>query len=295
MLLRNSFFYTVGTVFLFLAKAQNIISGYSKPKPFDMSDVERCVDYDIHVVDEWLDCLKNYTRSNDFFVGKTVLELGPGSDLGAGLYLLSKGCRYYRACDVNDLAKSTPDHFYEQLFNELKSRESQADISWLKNQLEALRTGHPLHLDYVVRSDFDIVSAFGESTVDIVFSQAAFEHFDDIEATVSQLSQVCKPAATLVLDIDLQTHSRWIREKDPNNIYRYSEMLYDRFKFRGSPNRVRPYQYVDALKRFGWQDIELIPTTQLDSHEVACSGMNGQFSSVKNEMDYLTIKICARR
>ncbi len=235
MLLRNSFFYTVGTVFLFLAKAQNIISGYSKPKPFSMSEVERCVDYDIHVVDEWLDYLKDYTQSDDSFVGKTVLELGPGSDLGAGLYLLAKGCRYYRACDVNDLAKSTPDRFYEQLFNELKSREGQADISWLRKQLEALKTGHPLHLDYVVRSDFDIVSAFGESTVDIVFSQAAFEHFDDIEATVSQLSQVCKPAATLVLDIDLQTHSRWIREKDPNNIYRYSEMLYNKFKFRGSP------------------------------------------------------------
>ena len=293
MLLRNSFFYVAGTVFLFLSKAQSIISGYSRPKPF--VDVKQCVDYDIRIVNEWLESLRGYTKSDDFFVGKTVLELGPGSDLGAGLYLLAKGCSDYRACDVNDLTKSAPNQFYEELFRTIKRQEDRVDIDWLRKQLEVLRAGQPLHLDYVVRSDFDIVSAFGEGTVDIVFSQAAFEHFDDVEATVFQLSKVCKPTATVVLDIDLQTHSRWIREKDPNNIYRYSDMLYNAFRFRGSPNRVRPYQYVDALKRFGWQDVELIPITQLASHETASSGVDSQFSSIENEMDYLTITIRARR
>ena len=69
--------------------------------------------------------------------------------------------------------------------------------------------------------DFNIVSAFGESTIDMVFSQAAFEHFDDIESTILQLNKVCKSGATFVAEINLKTHSRWIRDKDPDNIYRY--------------------------------------------------------------------------
>ena len=37
----------------------------------------------------------------------------------------------------------------------------------------------------MVRDDFDLVAAFGRSTIDMVFSQAAFEHFDDLEATIA--------------------------------------------------------------------------------------------------------------
>lgn len=295
MLLRNTFFHTAGIVFLALAKSKNILKGYSSPKPFDMSEVDRCVDYDIHVVDEWLAVLKNYTQDDNAFLGKNVLELGPGSDLGAGLYLLAKGCHKYSACDVNDLIKSTPDRFYDRLFDKIKSLESQADIDYLKTQLNKAKARQPSQLNYVVRDDFDLVAAFGPETVDIVFSQAAFEHFDDIEATVKQMTRVCKPTATLVLEIDLRTHSRWITEKDPNNIYRYSNAFYNAFKFRGSPNRARPYHYVEALKRSGWQDIELRPGMQLDPSLDSYSGMDKQFSEPKNQMNYLTIKVCARK
>ena len=105
--------------------------------------------------------------------------------------------------------------------------------------------------------DFNIVSAFGESTIDMVFSQAAFEHFDDIESTILQLNKVCKSGATFVAEINLKTHSRWIRDKDPNNIYRYPEWLYNMFRFRGIPNRVRPFQYREVLESYGWTDITI--------------------------------------
>lgn len=43
MFLRNSFFYVAGIGFLALAKAKNILKGYSSPKPFDISESERCI------------------------------------------------------------------------------------------------------------------------------------------------------------------------------------------------------------------------------------------------------------
>ena len=295
MSFRDTFFYITGIVFLALAKAKNILQGYSSPKQFDISETARCIEYDICVVEDWLSHLQKYTRSDYSIAGKNILELGPGSDLGTGVYLLSKGCSQYTACDVNNLIKSTPDSFYEQLFEKLEGTGSQADIDFLKRQLKETKAGNPSRLSYVVRNDFDIISALGESTVELVFSQAAFEHFDDIDATISQLSVVCKPGAILVAEIDLKTHSRWIRDKDPNNIYRYPRYAYNTFWYRGIPNRVRPFQYKKAFERFGWTNIAITPLLKLVDHHRSCSGMNKAFADSNNQMDYLAIMLYARK
>src|SRR5262245_6591585 len=111
--LRNACLFGAGIGFLGLAKTKNLLQGYSTPKPFDVSDSDRCIDYDIRIVEFWLAYLQQYTFGQITLAGKSVLELGPGSDLGIGLYLLSKGCLQYNACDVNNLVKSVPDGFYE--------------------------------------------------------------------------------------------------------------------------------------------------------------------------------------
>lgn len=295
MFFRDSFFYMAGIGFLALAKAKNILKGYSTPKPYDISSSEKCIEYDLRVVEDWLTHLRRYSPDDNTLAGKSVLELGPGSDLGIGIYLLSKGCSQYNACDVNSIMSSTPDKFYEELFRKLESINSKTDISFLKKQLTEAKAGRPSRLNYQVRKDFDILSSFGRASIDLVLSQAAFEHFDDINATVSQLSSVCKPGARLAVLVDLKTHSRWIRDKDPNNIYRYSKCVYNAFWFRGIPNRVRPFQYKEALERFGWKDISITPLTKIKDHYKSCSGMNKAFAEKKNQMDCLSIMICARK
>ena len=147
----------------------------------------------------------------------------------------------------------------------------------------------------MVSKDFNLVSSIGKSKIDLVFSQAAFEHFDDIKETIAQLNKVCKPGAVLVIEIDLQTHSRWIRDEDPNNIYRYSERLYNLFWFSGIPNRVRPIQYRKVFEDNGWTDIQIKPLSKLDSHNKSYSGMNKSFVHSENQMEYLSIIICARK
>ncbi len=84
-----------------------------------------------------------------------------------------------------------------------------------------------------------------------------------------------------------------IREKDPNNIYRFPEWLYRLFYFRGIPNRVRPYQYKKALEQFGWKNVTVSPLKAIKNPPY--SGMNNAFSSDKNQMDYLSIIICAKK
>lgn len=294
-MLRECVLYVIGIGFLALAKAKNFLQGYATPKPFAVSETQRCVEYDIGVVDHWLSRLHEYTGGAVSLSGKNVLELGPGSDLGTGICLLSKGCAQYNACDVNNLMKSTPDSFYEQLIEKLQQGGGDADLGFLRRQLQEAQAGNPSRLRYVVRSDFDIVSAFGESAVDLVFSQAAFEHFDDIAATISQITAVCRPGAIVVAEIDLQTHSRWIRDKDPNNIYRYPDCLYDLFWFRGIPNRVRPFQYKETFERHGWTGVSITPLVKLKDRHGSCLGMNRRFADEKNQMGHLTVMLCARK
>ncbi|MBU0655789.1 MAG: class I SAM-dependent methyltransferase [Gammaproteobacteria bacterium] len=278
-----------------MSKIKNNLQGYSTPKPFNISEAERCIDYDLQVVDLWLSHLQQYTQDTNSLFGKNILELGPGSDLGIGLYLLAKGCAQYNACDVNELMKSTPDSFYEKLFARLARMEGLISNDWLRQQLQAMQQGSTSQLNYVVRHDFDIVAAFGEASMDMVVSQAAFEHFDDIDATIRQLSVVCKPEATLVIEVDLKAHSRWVHDKDPNSIYRYSNAVYNLLRVSGAPNRMRPYQYKEALERHGWTDVMITPIKKLDGGVDSYAGLDQAFLDRKNQMDYLSIMICARK
>jgi len=292
---KNQFFYVAGIAFLALAKTKSFLKGYSSPKPFDVSEIDRCVEYDIHVVNHWLKYLRKYTDATVDINGKNILELGPGSDLGVGLYLLALGAAQYNALDVNYLIKQTPMSFYEKLFEKMESLGiSRETIEKQKEELEKFNLNNPDRLNYVVRDDFDLLSAFGEASIDIVFSQAAFEHFDDVEETISKLSKVCKKGAILVAEVDLKTHSRWIRDKDPNNIYRYPRWLYNLFRFRGIPNRVRPFQYKNILEKHGWKNVQIFPLETIDK-EIAYCGLHRDFLDEINQMEYLSIMLCAKK
>lgn len=290
MKLRDPVYFAAGMVFLALAKAKNLLRGYSSPKPFDIAETQRCIDYDELVVQDWMQALARYNGGNTDVSGKSVLELGPGSDLGIGLLLLARGARDYNACDVNNLVATTPRKFYDKLFEHLAAG-GRANIDHLREQLDKRSSGVPSLLNYVVRNDFDLSAAFGDGKIDLVFSQAAFEHFDDVDKVVRQLSGVCKPGAMIVAEIDLKTHSRWIRDKDPNNIYRYPDLIYRTFWFRGIPNRVRPYQYRAAFERHGWGRIEIIPRTRLEEPPSVSRRFRGEI----NQMDCLTFILCATK
>ena len=135
----------------------------------------------------------------------------------------------------------------------------------LHEQLVKTQQGSNDRLNYICRDDFDIVKAVGLSKIDIIFSQASFEHFDDVDETVCKLSEIAQAGTVIVAEIDLKTHTGRIRDKDPNNIYRYPKWFYDLFSFRGIPNRIRPYQYRECFERHGWSNVTIEPLNVLSA------------------------------
>lgn len=292
----NSFYKAAGVAFLALAKAKSLLSGYSRSRPFSQGAIEHAVAYDIKVVDEWLEALVAYSgRPASQIEGSTVLELGPGPDFGVGLYLRSLGVAQYCALDAFSLAYGAPPALYESLIERTCGRDPTRSAALRGALPSEERPAGDGTIRYVVRSDFDPVAAFPGLRADFVFSQAAFEHFDDVGETLRKVTGVTRPGATLVAGIDLQTHTRWIRDKDPLNIYRYSDGFYRFFGFRGMPNRVRTSDYVRILQSLGWRDVRLmrVHATPADYFERVRGALAPRFR--EDESRNLWIVVCATR
>lgn len=294
----NLFYYGMGLLALVLNKIRHSLRGYRTPRTFPISEIQRAAEYDLSIVNHWLRALEEYADSKSSVMDKTVLELGPGADLGIGLILLAKGVKKYNAIDVNNLVVSVPDALYEALFNRLRTsgKINDADIGNLRAQLELTRAGNNDKLNYLCRNDFDI-SVFGNGQIDLVFSQAAFEHFDDIDTTFTQLSKVVRSGAMLIAEVDLNTHTRWLRDVDPLNIYRFGDFLYDLFRFRGSPNRLRPLEYKKILEKNGWSNIKIWPLTRVDDDYLVKvrNTLAPRFRDETNQIEYLSVMVCARK
>jgi SAM-dependent methyltransferase len=250
-------YYTAGLAFLALAKIKYLTQGYLTPKTVKPSDVDGCVTHARTIAQLYLAHVDVKSRH--------VLELGPGSDLGVGILLSQAGAQSYVAVDRNALvgALATPIH-------------------------EALG-GLPNNIRYEVVPDFQFAESLGKARFDVVVSNAAFEHFDDVPGVARQLARVVKPGGRLSAFIDLGTDSRWIRDRDPANIYRYPGWLYRAFHFPGQPNRLRPSEYRQAFVDAGWTNVRTSAVTRMS----LVGRVHRTFAT--NDMDQMTVLLEAER
>jgi SAM-dependent methyltransferase len=266
---------------MFLAWLKFILSGYSTPTPFSATNEEQSAKHAKEIVSDWLIFLKDYAGES-FWKEADVVELGPGPNLATGALLLAEGARSYRAVDVFPLvAEASPD-FYARVLSASEPARRQEIINAIVNHDDSL-------IAYSVVPEFKVDDAVGSRKFDLLVSCAAFEHFDDILDTIARTTRVAKPNAVFCAAIDFQTHSRWIRDKDPNNIYRYSDWLYDLLKFPSKPNRKRPDDFVRALRAAGWENVQFKPQdrTTTSYQQATKNWLNRKFRSPDSAMDVL--------
>lgn len=259
---RNLYYRFIGAVVIVLNYIRHRLAGYQTPRTFDVTQVDKAVDYDLKITERWNSYLRNYLKNDEPFRDKIVLELGPGPDLGTGLITLATGAKKYIALDVNNLANSAPPDLYEKLFEKLLETFDDSVIQYVKEQLNYFNIRKKSNLEYIVDKDFSISGL--KEKVDLVISQVAFEHFDNIEETIKEIGKIIKKGGVLYSHVDMKTHTRWIKDRDPLNIYRYGDLFWNMFKFKGSPNRIRMFQYKTFLERNGWYDVFIEPRTVVE-------------------------------
>jgi SAM-dependent methyltransferase len=296
--LRNGLYKSIGAAILVLNKLRYSITGYSTPRPFPSTDYRKAAEYELEQVEKTLRYLSEYLAGDVSVAGKNILELGPGADLGVGLCFLFKGAAHYSALDVHRLVESVHPDFYDTLLSRLQEIDPACgvDVGQLRSLVDLTHQQDGNRLNYHCRQDFDLSPLSGQC-FDLVVSLAAFEHFDDVEHTVSQLCELVKPGAILIAAIDLRTHSRWIRDRDPLNIYRYSDSFYDLCRFRGSPNRLRPHEYRSILRRYGWENIWVKPVKLCEGEYLArtIDSLGVRFRDEYNQMEVLSMVVCTTK
>ena len=278
----------LGMGVLLINKIRYGIRGYREPRPFSPADADKAIDYDRSVVKNWLDAYEEYTGKN--ISGASVLELGPGADLGPACFLLDRGADQYTTVDANRVIDQAPKKFYKQLLESLDNE------GVVRPELEDTLAGQDDRIKYIVDPTFTI-SNLQQDSFDLVVSQAAFEHFSDVETTIKELTGVMKSGGVLIAEIDLMTHTGALRSRDPLNIYRYSNLLYKLLNFSGIPNRLRPTTYRAILEKNGWKDIEVIPLQVLPKEHArnTSSQLAKTFRSDENEMHVLTFLLRATK
>ena len=134
-----------------------------------------------------------------------------------------------------------------------------------------------------------------DQQVDDLVRQGVEEGAD--HPTVEELSERVSERAHLVTEIDLQTHTRWIRDADPLNIYRYRKNTWRTFGFSGIPNRVRPDTYFESLERHNWCDLRAWPQRVLPAEYVAEvePALARQFRGDPEHLAWLSVVLCASR
>ena len=294
---RHRSYQAIGAAFLALNRVRYAVRGYRDPRPFPADDFDRVCTYDIAVVAAWLRYLEEYLGEPPDLIGRSVLELGPGADLGVGTTLLALGAGRYSALDVNPLVTSVPLEFYRRLLQQVEAQwpQTAGTAGELLEQVQHTAAGQADRLRYLCRPDFDL-SVFGPGAFDLAVSHAALEHFDDPAAPFRQLRGVMRDGGLLVAQVDLQTHTRWIRDRDPLNLYRHPDWWYQACRFRGAPNRIRPGEYERMLHEAGWREVRILPDLVLPNRHV--SGIRPhlapRFRDNANRMEWLTVYLLAR-
>jgi SAM-dependent methyltransferase len=158
---------------------------------------------------------------------RSVLEIGPGVNLGALFTFAASGARA-TGVDVVPLPRP-PDGFYEALRDYLFAVEG---FAWWRSFAER----RPGRVDFPSVSSFPSASAllssidyrsgvsseklpFPAGRFDLVYSVAALEHVPEPEGTVAEIARVLAPGGLAVHEIDLKHHG----SEDPLRFLEFSD------------------------------------------------------------------------
>jgi hypothetical protein len=257
-------YYLLGLLFGIVNTIRHRVRGYRTPRPFDDSDIDRAITYDESVVDRWA------ARGDLSFNGVKILELGPGPDLGTGAIMLRRGAASYAAADLFPLAEAASEQFYARLGEKI----GEFDRDALSFKLVSFPDLHELLQKF-----------------DLVVSNATLEHIADIPSLFVALSHLLADNGIMCHHVDAKTHMRWLRDKDPLNILRYNDLIYDRLlSFPGAPNRLRAGEYVDAAHSAGL-DVRIVPGRKLDRPPPR---VTARFRN-RDDLDLLTFTVICRK
>lgn len=249
---------------------------------------------------------------------RSVLEIGPGVNLGALFTFAASGARA-AGVDVAPLPPAS-DGFYESLRDYLLAVEG---FAWWRSFAER----QPGRVDFPSVSSFPSASAllssidhrsfassdrlpFPDEHFDLVYSVAALEHMPEPQATVGEIARVLAPGGLAIHEIDLKHHG----SEDP---LRFLELSEEEWRRRATPyggdlslrtildggfageifcNRLRRADWRRLFERAGFTVERVEPVIVLDASAVRPERFTAAFRNLPvEELSVLTIRLVGRK
>jgi SAM-dependent methyltransferase len=249
---------------------------------------------------------------------RSVLEIGPGVNLGALFAFAASGARA-AGVDVTPLPPR-PDGFYEALRDYLFAVEG---FVWWRSFAER----QPGRVDFPSVSSFPSASEllssidyrtfvsserlpFAAGSFDLVYSVAALEHMLDPKGTVAEIARVLSPSGLAIHEIDLKHHG----SEDP---LRFLELSDEEWRQRATPygsalslraildgtfsgevfcNRLRGADWRSLFERAGFAVERVEPVIVLDASAVKPERFAAPFRNLRvEELSVLAIRLVGRK
>lgn len=217
-------------------------------RPLDASPeaLERDVDYALGGGRMYLAIL-----AGEFLKGKTVLEIGPGTNFGFPLIMACHGAkvmvadRFLTPWDDNYHPK-----FYSQLRDSLKKHWALIDTA----PLDRILARGDYDPESITRysSALEELSVVPDRSVDVVISNAVLEHVYDLPAAFAHLARVTKPGGLGFHQVDFRDHRDFSR---PLEFLLFEDQEFrEEFDYRQGEcgNRCRPLEMKQLFEQAGF-------------------------------------------
>lgn len=230
--------------------------------------------YNLNVVVSHLQRLRQHgVRS---IANWSILELGPGGNVGNAIILCAAGASYvccvdnYRHVDFHRELVS----FYQSLvallrndaqqllavFPDLTREQIAANIDACFTPDTATFACKPGRIDYVAPCDGSSVPC-ESGRFDWIFSQAVMEHVKDPEGVCAENARLLKPGGFVSHQIDLRDHF----QNDSLEMLKHSDRLWwwMASNSHGYVNRARAAHFEDYFRKYGLQVLQSEATERL--------------------------------
>lgn len=202
----------------------------------------------------------------------TVLELGPGGNLGCSLLFLANGCDYAVCIDVFPFVVDNA-RLYQELVDDPKRYLARTEY----------------------RSPESIEStSIPDSSCDVIFSAAVLEHVADPLAAVRRIAALLKPGGVTTHGIDLRDHRNF---EEPLAFLRYSQGVWRAATSRRvHTNRWRASDWASAFQDAGLVDVEVSSKDHADVTSEDRSRMHARFRGKSlDDLSVTQIELTATR
>jgi SAM-dependent methyltransferase len=210
----------------------------------------------------------------------SILELGPGENLGQGAMLVAMGARKYTGLDLH-----RPEHLYDrhgyqaamELIGLAAARGAQLKAAEIFSVEGERVVFNPARVEYLYpRQSYDI--RLPDGSIDYAFSHSVFEHISDPAKTVAAIAKVLRRGGLTAHHFDLRDHrdfskpleflkvdaAAWAAQFDGGNAHYFI-------------NRQRLSDFVRLFKESGFRIVSVKPTQTFAVSEEMRRGFHPDF------------------